>query len=133
MAESTDDLLGLTDRLVKQHIEKAAFDLDGIMKDLLEADGKLKRAGIKNTDFMYEMKDGKPTGFFITELNQSLFNNNKDSFFTDLNSKYGMWVVPTNNNIESLVANIDEQIANIKSGKVKPLIWLMCNHYPFNG
>lgn len=120
MAESTDDLLGLTDRLVKQHIEKAAFDLDDIMKDLLEADAKLKKAGIKNTDFMYEMKDGKPTGFFITEFNQSLFNNNKDSFFTDLNSKYGMWVVPTNNNIEYLVANIDEQIANIKSGKVKP-------------
>jgi uncharacterized protein YjiS (DUF1127 family) len=120
MAESTDDLLGLTDRLVKQHIEKAAFDLDYIMKDLLEADAKLKKSGIINTNFMYEMKDGVPTGFFITEFNQSKFNEEKDSFFSSLNSRYGMLVVPTNSNIDSIVSTIDNQIANIKSGKVKP-------------
>jgi len=120
MAESTDDLLGLTDRLVKQHIEKAAFDLDEIMKDLLEADAKLKKSGNPNTDFMYEMKDGKPTGFFITEFNQSKFDEAKDDFFSSLNARYGMWVVPTNANIDSIVSKIDDQIANIRSGKVKP-------------
>lgn len=120
MAESTDDLLGLTDRLVKQHIEKAAFDLDDIMKDLLEADAKLKKSGNANTNFMYEMKDGNPTGFFITEFNQSKFDEAKDNFFSTLNARYGMLVVPTNANIDGIVSNIDNQIANIKSGKVKP-------------
>ena len=90
VAESTDDLLMLTDRLVKEHLEKAAFEVDDIMKDILDADAKLKASGIENTEWLYERSKGALTGNYISEINVYEFNKAKDEFFDDLHDRFGL-------------------------------------------
>lgn len=90
MAESTDDLLALTDRLVKEEIELSNLETERMMRELIDLDAELKLNGI-TTDFMYERdSDGNLTGHLISEYNNGAFNKAKDEFFDDLHKRMGL-------------------------------------------
>ncbi len=73
MAESTDDVLGLFDRVAKEYKERARISAYSKIRDLLLLDEKLKKSGIKNNDWMYEESNGKLSGNLVTEYNQGEF------------------------------------------------------------
>lgn len=90
MAESRMDLLMLTDRFVKEYIEKSDLETDEGIRDLIDLDEDLRDAGIDNTEFMYETYKGLHTGNIVTKYNTAKFEEAKDKFFDELNDKYGL-------------------------------------------
>ena len=60
------------------------------MKQLQAATIKLEKAGIKNTDWMFERDSkGNLSGNYISEINQALFKEKVREMFKSLNEKYG--------------------------------------------
>ena len=60
------------------------------MKQLQAATIKLEKAGIKNTDWMFERDSkGNLSGNYILEINQALFKEKVREMFKSLNEKYG--------------------------------------------
>lgn len=90
MADSSDYMLKVMDQAVKKSKEQARSRTIDVMKQLQAATIKLEKAGIKNTDWMFE-RDGKGnlSGNYISEINQALFKEKVREMFKSLNEKYG--------------------------------------------
>lgn len=90
MADSSDYMLKIMDQAVKQSKEEARLNTIEIQKQLQAATIKLEQAGVKNTDWMFEKdSNGRLSGNYITEINQSLFRDRMRTMFKSLNDKYG--------------------------------------------
>lgn len=90
MADSSDYVLKVMDQAVKKSKEQARLRTIDVMKQLQAATIKLEKAGIKNTDWMFERDSkGNLSGNYISEINQSLFKEKVREMFKSLNEKYG--------------------------------------------
>lgn len=90
MADSSDYMLKVMDQAVKKSKEQARFRTIDVMKQLQAATIKLEKAGIKNTDWMFERDSkGNLSGNYISEINQALFKEKVREMFKSLNEKYG--------------------------------------------
>lgn len=90
MADSSDYALKIMDQAVKKSKEQARFRTIDVMKQLQAATIKLEKAGIKNTDWMFERDSkGNLSGNYISEINQALFKEKVREMFKSLNEKYG--------------------------------------------
>lgn len=90
MADSSDIILRVVDQAVKRSKENARTETLNIMKQLQAATIKLERAGIKDTDWMFERdNNGDMTGYYISEINWPLFKEKRDEFIKSLDEKYG--------------------------------------------
>lgn len=90
MADSSDYVLKVMDQAVKKSKEQARLRTIDVMKQLQAATIKLEKAGIKNTDWMFERdSQGNLSGNYISEINQALFKEKMKKMFTSLNDKYG--------------------------------------------
>jgi len=91
MAENPDKLLALTDKLVKDKILAAQMETLDDMRDLYDMDDKLKKAGIPNTEFVFEKdSEGNLTGNYVTEINEQQFNDAKKVFYEQLHKDLGL-------------------------------------------
>jgi len=91
MAENPDELLRLTDRLVKDRILNAQTSTIRDMRDLFDMDAKLKAAGVPNTEFIYERDaDGNLTGNLVSEYNQGEYEKAKDKFYKELHERLNL-------------------------------------------
>lgn len=90
MADSSDYMLKVMDQAVKKSKEQARSRTIDVMKQLQAATIKLEKAGIKNTDWMFERDSkGNLSGNYISEINQALFKEKVREMFKALNEKYG--------------------------------------------
>lgn len=90
MADSSDYMLKVMDQAVKKSKEQARLRTIDVMKQLQAATIKLEKAGIKNTDWMFERDSkGNLSGNYISEINQALFKEKVREMFKALNEKYG--------------------------------------------
>ena len=90
MADSSDYMLKVMDQAVKKSKEQARSRTIDVMKQLQAATIKLEKAGIKNTDWMFERDSkGNLSGNYISEINQALFKEKVKEMFKTLNEKYG--------------------------------------------
>lgn len=90
MADSSDYMLKVMDQAVKKSKEQARSRTIDVMKQLQAATIKLEKAGIKNTDWMFERDSkGDLSGNYISEINQALFKEKVREMFKSLNEKYG--------------------------------------------
>lgn len=90
MADSSDYILKVMDQAVKKSKEQARLRTIDVMKQLQAATIKLEKAGIKNTDWMFERDSkGNLSGNYISEINQALFKEKVREMFKSLNEKYG--------------------------------------------
>lgn len=90
MADSSDYMLKVMDQAVKKSREQARLRTIDVMKQLQAATIKLEKAGIKNTDWMFERDSkGNLSGNYISEINQALFKEKVREMFKSLNEKYG--------------------------------------------
>ena len=90
MADSSDYMLKIMDQAVKKSKEQARLRTIDVMKQLQAATSKLEKAGIKNTDWMFERDSkGNLSGNYISEINQALFKEKVREMFKSLNEKYG--------------------------------------------
>lgn len=90
MADSSDYMLKVMDQAVKKSKEQARLRTIDVMKQLQAATIKLEKAGIKNTDWMFERDSkGNLSGNYISEINQALFKEKVREIFKSLNEKYG--------------------------------------------
>lgn len=90
MADSSDYMLKVMDQAVKKSKEQARLRTIDVMKQLQAATIKLEKAGIKNTDWMFERDSkGDLSGNYISEINQALFKEKVREMFKSLNEKYG--------------------------------------------
>ena len=90
MADSSDYMLKVMDQAVKKSKEQARLRTVDVMKQLQAATIKLEKAGIKNTDWMFERDSkGNLSGNYISEINQALFKEKVREMFKSLNEKYG--------------------------------------------
>ena len=90
MADSSDYMLKVMDQAVKKSKEQARLRTIDVMKQLQAATLKLEKAGIKNTDWMFERDSkGNLSGNYISEVNQALFKEKVREMFKSLNEKYG--------------------------------------------
>lgn len=90
MADSSDYVLKVMDQAVKKSKEQARLRTIDVMKQLQAATIKLEKAGIKNTDWMFERdSQGNLSGNYISEINQALFKEKMKEMFTSLNEMYG--------------------------------------------
>lgn len=90
MADSSDYALKIMDQAVKKSKEQARSRTIDVMKQLQAATIKLEKAGIKNTDWMFERDSkGDLSGNYISEINQALFKEKVREMFKSLNEKYG--------------------------------------------
>ena len=90
MADSSDYMLKAMDQAVKKSKEQARSRTIDVMKQLQAATIKLEKAGIKNTDWMFERDSkGNLSGNYISEINQALFKEKVREMFKSLNEKYG--------------------------------------------
>lgn len=88
MAESQDALLGFLDRVTKEQLESAAFEVEDVSKDLIDLDTNYKESGGENTTFMYERLNDEYTGNFVYEFNMKKFEDAKAKFKRQLNKQY---------------------------------------------
>lgn len=90
MADSSESSLNIIDMIVKRSKENARLRTIELMKEVQAAALKLEKAGVKNTDWMYERdSNGNLTDNYISEINQSLFKENMGKMYKSLNGKYG--------------------------------------------
>lgn len=90
MADSSESSLNIIDMIVKRSKENARLRTIELMKKIQAAALKLEKAGIKNTEWMYERDNkGNITGNYISEINQALFKENMSKLYKSLNEKYG--------------------------------------------
>ncbi len=90
MADSSDYMLKVMDQAVKKSKEQARLRTIDVMKQLQAATIKLEKAGIKDTDWMFERdSSGNLSGNYISEINQALFKEKVREMFKSLNEKYG--------------------------------------------
>lgn len=90
MADSSDYMLKVMDQAIKKSKEQARLRTIDVMKQLQAATIKLEKAGIKNTDWMFERDSkGNLSGNYISEINQALFKEKVREMFKSLNEKYG--------------------------------------------
>ena len=90
MADSSDYMLKVMDQAVKKSKEQARLRTIDVVKQLQAATIKLEKAGIKNTDWMFERDSkGNLSGNYISEINQALFKEKVREMFKSLNEKYG--------------------------------------------
>lgn len=90
MADSSDYMLKVMDQAVKKSKERARLRTIDVMKQLQAATIKLEKAGIKNTDWMFERDSkGDLSGNYISEINQALFKEKIREMYKSLNEKYG--------------------------------------------
>ena len=83
-------MLKVMDQAVKKSKEQARSRTIDVMKQLQAATIKLEKAGIKNTDWMFERDSkGNLSGNYISEINQALFKEKVREMFKSLNEKYG--------------------------------------------
>jgi hypothetical protein len=91
LAESPDQLLALTDRLVKDRILAAQRQTYDDMQYLFRLDDELKASGVADTAWMYERDStGKPTGNLVTRYNMSQYNESKKLFYEELHRRLGL-------------------------------------------
>lgn len=89
MAESSDLMLRLIERPVKNARFQARKKSDDTIKQLQYAQENLEKAGYK-TDFIYERNDkGELTGKYIQELDWTKFYEAKNAEIERLDKKYG--------------------------------------------
>ena len=90
MADSSDYMLKVMDQAVKKSKEQARLRTIDVMKQLQAATIKLEKAGIKDTNWMFERDSkGNLSGNYISEINQALFKEKVREMFKSLNEKYG--------------------------------------------
>lgn len=91
MAENPDELLRLTDRLVKDRILNAQTSTIRDMRELFDMDAKLKAAGVPNTEFIYERDaEGNLTGNLVSEYNEGEFEKAKEKFYKELHKRLNL-------------------------------------------
>lgn len=90
MADSSDFMLKILDQAVKKSKENARKETIDVKKEIEAATIKLEQAGIKNTEWMFEVdSNGNFTGNYISEINHALFRENMSAMFKKLNERYG--------------------------------------------
>ena len=88
--DSRSFILQAYDKAIKIAKEKSRMKTLETMRDLMAAQKKLEKAGIKDTDWMYEKdSNGKLTGNFVTEWEEFRVRKDRNSFYEALNKKYG--------------------------------------------
>lgn len=91
MAESSDNVLQVLDRYVKEEKEAARLQTDAEIRELMKADEALKAAGVRDTEWMAERdKDGNLTGYFIQEYNMGEYERERYIFYLSLLKKYDL-------------------------------------------
>ena len=122
MADSSDAMLGILDRLVKNAKETARLDVIDISKRIAKAHMLLEQAGVKDTLWMFEKdSNGNITGAYIQEINWGLYIEKKKEFISQLKSKYGE--SPTGNNRNLFNAELRKWFSDnleVVGGKSRP-------------
>lgn len=86
MADASDDVLATVDQLVKRHKENARLQAEDIIKDILQADAELKKAGIKDTEWMFE----EDSGNIVDKYKNSEYDNAINAVRKELSIKYAL-------------------------------------------
>lgn len=90
MADSSDIILKVIDRAVKESKERARLSTIEVMKKLQAATIELEQAGVKDTEWMFERDlEGNLTGNYISEINQGLFTKKYKEMIDSLKKQYG--------------------------------------------
>lgn len=90
MADSQDEIIRISDHIIKQKKEVARQETIETAKQLKKAGLELEKAGYKDTEWMFEKDDeGNKTGNYISEINQGLYKKRRDAKMKELDEKYG--------------------------------------------
>lgn len=90
MADSSDIVLQLFDAAVKKSKEMARMRIIDTVKNIQAKALTLEKAGIKNTDWMFEYDEsGNITTNYITEIHWSKYKRVLREFYLSLEEKYG--------------------------------------------
>lgn len=90
MAESGDDILGITDRLIKNKLEEARIEAVDSYKELVDlAEAYYAETNERDTSFMYARNpDGSLNGRYVDEIDTEKFQQARSAFFKEVNAKY---------------------------------------------
>ena len=90
MADSSNPLLRVLDQIVKKSKDQARMDTINLSKKIQAAAIKLEQAGVKSTEWMFEVDDsGHKTGNYIQEINHGLYRKKYTEMIKSLKEKYG--------------------------------------------
>lgn len=90
-AEANDDILKITDKLVKEYKENARFQSYDDQKDIINAKIKLESKGVMSATWIYErLLDGTPSGYFLSKYNKGQYEKEKNKFYEQLNKEFNL-------------------------------------------
>ena len=90
MAESGNDVLKITDVMVKNFKQSARLDAEKTQKELINAKIELEKAGVPSANFVYERDfEGNITGNLLDKFNNGQWELDRDIFFAAVNKKFG--------------------------------------------
>lgn len=123
MADSSDSMLRIMDQAVKKSKEQARLRTIDTVKELQEAGVELERAGIKNTDWMFERdEEGNLTGDYISEIDYKRFRKNISELYRTLREKYGEH--PVGEDLNNYILERKEWYRNnVEDGKPKASVY----------
>ncbi len=82
MAEASDPILKIIDKIVKDSIQRNRMKMLDQSKDLIDAQKELEKDGIPSTNWIFERDfQGNLTGRYISEYNWGEYNKARNRFF----------------------------------------------------
>lgn len=80
LAESTDGILEIMDKITKDFINKYRIEMLNKAKEVVDLQRQLERDGFKSTNWMYERDfEGNLTGYYVSKWNIGQYES-KESF-----------------------------------------------------
>lgn len=90
MADSSDQVLRVLDKVVKDSKESARLQTIDTKTDLIAALVELEQSGIKDTSWMFEVDSkGNKSGNYIQDINYALYKEKQREMYKNLENKYG--------------------------------------------
>jgi hypothetical protein len=90
-AEVQDDVIKITDKLVKEYRETERLESLKDQKEIVQAKLDLEKAGVPDAKWIYERnKKGTVTGYFIRKHNWGEYKAKEEQFFDDISKKFGL-------------------------------------------
>lgn len=90
MADSSDHMLRALGSIVNQSKDKARLNTIDTKKELEALTIELEQAGVKDTEWMFERdSNGRLTGNYISEINYSIYREERHKMYEALEAKYG--------------------------------------------
>ena len=88
LAESTDGILEIMDKITKDFINKYRIEMLNKAKEVVDLQRQLERDGFKSTNWMYERDfEGNLTGYYVSKWNIGQYEKARKAFFDSIGKR----------------------------------------------